>query len=455
MKVTDNSKDLAGYGSYSFSESVPVRYSCGVLVIGAGPSGIAAAVSAARAGQTVVLCERYAFAGGMLTLGQISPILGSVCPGTFADEFISLLREEEGGCPEYRTRNGREIPADRETAKRVTDRLIRSEKNITFLGSTAFVSVMKRGGHVCGGIFSSQSGLFGVESKITVDCTGDGCAAAAAGAEYSVGRESDGGIQPMSLEFTLTGVDESRAITAWGGSDPVKIPSGPYAGMEYRELCKAKNREGELPRNVTIVRLHGGTRPGERSVNATQTNGRDPLDPESLTEAGSDLIPQIAACHDFLRKYIPGFENSVITSSSDAIGVRESRRIHGIDAVTDEDVGTGRARPDAAVHSAWFLIDIHNPAGGGQAEGFAHEAKPYDIPYGALVPAGVPDMLVAGRCISGTHRAHASYRVMVICMATGEAAGAAAALCAASGRQPSELPPEELRSLLRKRGVEM
>ena len=137
MKVTDNSKDRAKYGSYSFSESVPVRYSCGVLVIGAGPSGIAAAVSAARAGQTVVLCERYAFAGGMLTFGQISPILGSVCPGTFADEFIGLLREEEGGCPEYRTRNGREIPADRETAKRVTDRLIRSEKNITFLGSVS------------------------------------------------------------------------------------------------------------------------------------------------------------------------------------------------------------------------------------------------------------------------------------------------------------------------------
>ncbi|MBO7376812.1 MAG: FAD-dependent oxidoreductase, partial [Clostridia bacterium] len=105
--------------------------------------------------------------------------------------------------------------------------------------------------------------------------------------------------------------------------------------------------------------------------------------------------------------------------------------------------------------NAWFLIDIHNPNGGGQAEGFAKAAKPYDIPYGALVPAGVGGILTSGRCISGTHRAHASYRVMAICMATGEAAGAAAALCVKKAIQPRDLSPDDVRALLAARGVDL
>lgn len=95
--------------------------------------------------------------------------------------------------------------------------------------------------------------------------------------------------------------------------------------------------------------------------------------------------------------------------------------------------------PDAAVFDAWFLIDIHNPKGGGQAEGHSKPAKPYDIPYRALLPRGIEGMLLAGRCISGTHRAHASYRVMAVCLATGEAAGKAAAESVRLGVDPRKL----------------
>ena len=142
-------------------------------------------------------------------------------------------------------------------------------------------------------------------------------------------------------------------------------------------------------------------------------------------------------------------------SSGGAIGVRETRRITGMDRVEDIDVETGRKRPDVVVHNAWFLIDIHNPAGGGQAEKFAQPAQPYDIPYGALVARDIDGLMMAGRCISGTHRAHASYRVMAICLAIGQAAGTAAALSVKHGCSPRALKAGLVQEALQAQGAKL
>ena len=437
-----------------FTKKVPVRGEYDVLVCGAGPSGVCAAVSAARAGAKVLLAERYGSVGGMLTAGLIDPILGTVSRGTMYDEIIRRMREIDGDVPVRTTRNGREVPVSRETAKEVLNEMI-AGAGVTLWLCAAFTDTMVEDGRVTGCIFSTQSGLCAVRARITVDATGDGCVAASAGCAYDMGRGSDGAIQPMSLEFLIGNVDDSRAISAWGGSDPVKIPSGPYAGMEYRELCRQKNAEGELPENVTIVRLHNTVGPGMRSVNATQVNGLNPLDPEQTGQAETELRRQIFSCLDFLRKYIPGYEKCTLAASSDTVGVRESRRVRGTVTVDDTYPAEGIMRSDAVVHNAWFLIDIHNPKGGGQAEGTSKQAKPYDIPYGALVPEKTDGLLMCGRCISGIHRAHASYRVMAICMALGESAGIAAALCAAGKTEPRELDPSEVRKVLISRGVEL
>ncbi|MBO5701987.1 MAG: FAD-dependent oxidoreductase [Clostridia bacterium] len=441
--------------SVMYQKQVTVVRECDVLVVGAGPAGVCAAVSAAREGAKVILCERYGSVGGMLTMGNVDPILGEVSSGTYYDEIVKRLAEiDKGTVPTTGTRIGREVPVNREVAKIVLDKML-SDAGVELWVGAAFVDALTESGKVTGAIFATQNGLKAIRAKITIDSTGDACVAASAGAEIEIGRESDGGLQPMTLEFTVTGVDESIAISVWGGSDPIKIPAGEFAGMEYRELCKQKNREGELPEFVTIVRLHKTSKPGERSVNATQVNGLSPLDPSDMGKAEIELRDQIKRCVDFLQKYIPGFENCSIKASADTVGVRESRRVRGIEYIVDSDVENGRMREDGIVHNAWFLIDIHNPKGGGQAEGYSKPAQPYDIPYGALVPIKIDGLLIAGRPISGTHRAHASWRVMAICMAMGEAAGVAASKCTALDCEPRDLDPAEVRKILAARGVEL
>ncbi len=348
------------------------------------------------------------------------------------------------------TRNGPEEHIDHEEAKGILAKLC-ADAGVTVLLCASVVDAVMDGNCVRGLVVDTPKGLRTISARVVVDATGDGRVATAAGATVRVGRDSDGATQPSSLEFVVDGVDESVAITAWGGTDPVKLPSG----EEYRALCKRMNAAGELPENVTIVRLHRTFYPGERSVNATQVNGVDALDPVAIGRADAELRRQIGMCVAFLRKHVPGYEKGHVKSTADTLGVRETRRVMGDAMVVDDDLLEGRKYPDAIVHDAWFLIDIHNPKGGGQAEGHSHPAKPYDIRYGAFLPKGVEALLAAGRCISGTHRAHASYRVMTPCMAMGEAVGVAAALAVKHNVMPRKVFAADIRSELKRRGVHL
>lgn len=430
--------------------TLPEYLSVQVAVVGGGPAGVCAAVSAARTGVKVALIERFGVLGGNLTLGHVSPILGSVCPGTMADELRKLLNANHANSPRVKTRNGFEEHIDHEEAKGILAKLT-SDAGVQVLLCTTVTDVIRDGNRVTGLVIDTPLGMRRIRADVVIDASGDGRAAASAGAEVKIGRDSDGLTQPCTLEFVVEDVDETVAITAWGGTDPVKLPSG----EEYRQLCRRKNQAGELPKNVSIVRLHRTFYPGERSVNATQLNRINPLDPIALGKAEAELRGQIDACVAFLRKEVPGFEKCRIKSSAGTLGVRETRRIMGDAMVDDRDVEQGRKYPDAVVHNAWFLIDIHNPAGSGQAEGHSQPAQPYDIRYGSFLPRGIEGMLVAGRCISGTHRAHASYRVMTICMAMGEATGIAAALAVLEGKTPRQIPASAIRDALRKRGVKL
>lgn len=424
--------------SISYTKTLPILGEYDVVVAGGGPAGIGAAVRAARDGARVLMIERSGVLGGNLTLGHVCPLLGSVAPGTFYDEVAALFMRGHEDAPIHKTRNGVEIPIDHEEAKCRLTALV-AESGAEFWLSTPIVDTLTESNRVTGVVVSTATGLGAVMGKVVIDATGDGTVAALAGAEFAIGRDSDGLTQPCTIEFLVTGVDESVGISAWGGSDPVKLPDG----REYRQVCRAAAESGELPSNVTIVRLHRTFRPGERSVNATQYNGLDAFDPASVADAERSLRAQIEQIMAFLRRNVPGYENIRVVSSAGSLGVRETRRILGDYILNDTDVEQGTHRPDAAVRDAWFLIDIHNPSGGGQAEGHSQPAKPYDIPFACLLPRGLEGIMTAGRCISGTHRAHASYRVMAICLATGEAAGMVAAKAAKTGKTPREVAPTQ------------
>lgn len=414
-----------------------------VLVAGGGPAGVCAAVAAARQGAKTALVERFGILGGMLTSGYVNPILGAVAPGTMYDEVISLL-----SATDMKTRNGREMSVDTEQAKGLFLQFVH-EAGVDIFLQTPVVEVVKEGTSVKGVVIGTQDGLKTLYAGVVVDATGDGFVAARAGAEYKIGRESDGRCQPTSIEFSLDGVDEATGITCWGGSDPVTLPDG----KRYADFCKEANARGELPENVTIVRIHRTSCPGERSINATQANGYNTLTPEGVLGAEYEIRGQINQIIGFLRKYVPGYASCKLKGSGSALGVRETRRIMGDYVISDQDVETGARQADVVVHNAWFLIDIHNPAGGGQAEGHSHPAIPYDIPYRSMLPAGLENLITSGRCISGTHRAHASYRIGGVCLATGQAAGTAAALAALSHMAPRMLHVKLLQEALAKQGA--
>lgn len=413
-----------------------------IIVAGAGPAGICAAVAAARQGSKVALIERYGVVGGNLTAGHVGPILGSVGPGTMRDEVCGLLgvRDndwigEQGNAHNF------------EEAKFALADLIAKERNIDVFLQTAVFDVIKEDNVVKGLVCASNEGPLRFEAPVTIDCTGDGIVAFMAGAEVGKGRE-DGLMQPVTLEFTIDGVDEEKGLICIGDVDDVELN-----GQRFLDWCKDRAAEGKIPEKLAAVRLHPCVEKGRRQVNTTQVNRVDITRIEQIFPADYELRQQINLLRDFLRENLPGYENIKVIGSGTTTGVRESRRIMGDYVIDADELSAGKRFSDVIVHDALFIVDIHNPDGAGQAEEKIQYCQPYDLPYRCFLPKGLEGLMVAGRCISGTHRAHASYRVMSICMAMGEAIGIAAALSVQNGCTPRRLDVALLQKTMTEKGI--
>lgn len=427
----------------SYNKQLDVRASYDVVVAGSGPAGICAAVAAAREGAKVALVERYGVVGGNLTAGYVGPILGMVGKGTMRDEIVSLL-----GVPENDMIGETGRAHDFERAKMLLAQFV-NHPNIDVYLQTTVTDVIKEGNAVVGLVVTAGEGQFVIKGAVTVDATGDGLVSYLAGAQTEKGRE-DGLMQPVTLEFTIAGVDESKGIICIGDVDEVKL-----GDERFLDYCKRLAVEGEIPEKIAAVRLHPMVYDGYRQVNTTQVNGVDMTRVEQIFKADLELREQMYLLEDFFHKHIPGYENCRVISSGTTTGVRETRRVIGDYVITAEELAAGCRFDDVIVHRAEFIVDIHNPAGSGQAEEHIQYCDPYDLPYRCFTPKGVENLYTAGRCISGTHRAHASYRVMSICMAMGEAVGIAAALCAAEGVTPRELDVKKLQKSLTDKGIEL
>lgn len=412
-----------------------------VLVCGGGPAGIAAALMAARGGRKTLLVERYGRLGGMAVQAMVGPFMGSV-RSDIVDEILKHI-------------GGRNVDYEFIDLKYAE---LLQKAGAEVLLHAWITEPLLDGKRVTGARLLTKQGMIDVKAHVTVDATGDGDVAFGAGAEYDQGRgagpnwAADGLLQPMTIMFRVAGVNHKETMEANRGRKAFRFPDG----RTWNQLCKDANAKGELPPTVGMVRTYASRREDERVINATQVNRVDGTKVRDLTQAELDGRRQVQPIVEFLRKNAPGFQNAYVTGMPAVIGVRETRRIRGVESLVVEDLFAGRKWPNAVVRGVSFPIDIHNPDGIGQAQGVsaAHPlgkdpvVKPYDIPYGCLLPRSVNGLLVAGRCISGSHEAMASYRVQVIAMGIGVAAGVAAAEAARNNIEPREVDVAKIQKVV-------
>lgn len=443
-------------------------HSYDVLVAGGGVAGVAAAVSAARQGARTLLVERYGFLGGLATAGLVNPFMsshtstGEPLVGGFFREMCARMKDMGGLF-------GRAF--DPEAMKYAAQEMV-LEAGGQLLYHTWITDVRKRGAEVIGVDAVTKSGTEHIAAKVIVDATGDGDLAAMAGAPFEMGNPQHGLTQAMTLMFTVGGVELRPALEyALRHPDQMRFPKPAtpedvdrmlqgavgVAGF-YKEVDEARDK-GEFPVPQEMVFFIAMPTPGQVVVNTTHIGGLDGTDSWDLTKAEIEGRRQAMSLMDFFKKYVPGFEKSYLIQTAPQMGIRETRRIIGEHVFNVDDVAQGRKYEDVVMRSA-YAVDIHSPVGRGYVR--KDDGKPgigpargdwYEVPYRCLVPLGVDQLLVAGRCISSTHEGQAAMRIMPNCMALGQAAGTAAALCVETGASPRSLDPVRLRRVLLEQGA--
>ena len=445
------------------ARQIPVRDEVDVLVVGGGPAGLMAAQSAAKVpGTSVMLVENRGSLGGNMTQGL--PLLGFL--GRKGNEvikglplqFVERLRERgqathHRACPLHVSLT----MIDPEGTKRLAWEIM-EECGVKVLMYVMAVDTLKEGDTVKGIIVESKKGREAILAKRVVDCTGDGDIAFRAGCDMVYGNES-GIAQPPTLMFSMRGVDSRKLRSAVADHPEIYdidfIPNEFFRAMDNctmvgfrNQVKKAREAGYHLPVERTIFMT--GMAEDEWWVNMSRVNGIDATDPEQYTKGEEICIKQNEEIARYLKAYIPGFERAYVDRVAPFMGIRETRRIVGEYTLTEQDI-FDCARFDDAVGVAAYPVDLHHPVGGDCTLMWCPDC--YDIPYRCLVPKTVDGLLVAGRCLSATHLALASVRVMGPAMCDGEAAGKAAALSIAQGVQPRNIDVAALQDALREEGV--
>ena len=395
-----------------------------VLVVGGGVSGTMAAISAARKGVKVTLVERGGCLGGAWTAGLVGMTLDSEGKGGLLKEFLTIVYHEKK----------RGIATIFEIQKYVLEKLC-AESGVEVMFHSQACDVKTDGSQIKEVRLITKSGPIDFHAKIIIDATGDGDVAAMSGCSYDYGRPSDGKAQPMSMIALVSGLDE-RANTY------ISFPEQPF--WEARNRLKMVLDAARAPYSIgcpSIQPLCGDI----YILSANQEYGKCGCNVNELTEATMNAREEIYRLVGALRKGAPDvFNNLMLVNTPECVGVREGRRIHGRYTITVDDMIAGRRHADA-VCRARYWVDIHSLENDG-GKGFTDEGikmQPYDIPFRALLPKDIDNLVLAGRCISGDFYAHASYRVAGNMAPVGEAAGAMAAKAVMEGKKVCETEYEK------------
>lgn len=402
---------------YAFHREVQLYTDADIVVVGGGPAGTAAAISAARSGKKVILLERSGQLGGMGTLGNVSVFMpiGNVT-GIYRELVAEILAEylpeghDESIAPQYSPFLLRHF---------LNEKMRKEGVDVYFHAD--FVGTIVDNGRLQAVVASTREGLRAFSATQFVDCSGDARVAVDAGVPYTSGRDEDGLTQPMTLMFMMQNTGK-----------PVRrmLPEGCY---EYRDLSDLpqgrrlyweRNQDGTLLVNMTRVKGNG--------ANIADVN-----------EAEREALRQVFSVVDYLQR--SGFETYILSHVAGQTGVRETNQIRGLYTLTEDDVVSGR-RFDDVVAQTNYEIDIHSPDGKKTTD--ERHVSGYDIPYRCMLTAELDNLLVAGRAISATHVAMSSMRVQPTCFALGQAAGIAAAVAIEQNCASRDVPITDLHDRL-------
>jgi hypothetical protein len=461
-----------------------------VVILGGGPGGLPAAVAAARAGYKTVLVERYGVLGGLATTSLMGPFFGyapvegryaygkkkhidtaeNLVVGGIPVELVRRL-QKAGGAFDDEHIEWDAIRFDPELFKYVCDEIC-LDAGVQLIFHAWAVDTLVRDGKIEAVVVESKSGRQVITGKIFIDATGDADIAAFSGVPFTKGREADGLTQSMGTRFRIGGV---RPRTA----DEIE---------EGNRLVSEAIEQGKLHcRSTGWVDEVGSTiRDDEMTPDTTRAAG-DGTNVMHLTRAELKIRRDTMEMITFLKKNVPGFEKAYLVDFPFTVGVRETRQIIGMYRLTDQDVLETAKHQDTGIAKGCWWVDIHCPFGYitpwnsrtslcsvlcrvADFRGkpcimktkypdqlapapFLRENDHYDIPYGTLVPQKIDNLLISGRCISATHIAMASTRVIGTCFALGEAAGTAAAVALTDTVAPRDVNVTKLRRQLKSNGA--
>jgi hypothetical protein len=433
------------------ARQIPIYGEYDVAVLGGGPAGIAAAVAAARAGRRTLLIERYGFLGGMGTAAGVTNFCGlhanvhgemhRVVQGVASDLLARIDRLDGLNKPHLILGKIFAQAYDTAAYKIAADDLLTAHKvDILFHALGAGV-VMQDERRINALMVETKAGRQAVRAGIFIDCSGDGDLAAWAGASFEVGDEQGHMLYP-SMMFRLNGIDPERAGDAWR-TIPMLMEKAEAAGTH------------KFPRKAAIVRPQRSQI--EWRVNFTQLARADGtavsgLDPDEMTRGEIEGRRQAVKAFEFLRT-VPGFEKSYIVDLPPQLGIRETRRVVGGYRLSGEDVLGCASFEDSIGVNGWPM-EYH--VAGDVIFKFPPipESRGYnELPYRMLVPEGIDNLLMAGRCASMTHDGQSAARVSGACFAMGEAVGLAADLALSGNTIPRDIAVEKLQQALQQQGA--